>query len=171
MKRPLSATPSRHSGLTPKLKRGRVTPKHSPKTDNQPPPLLRHQTPMVGQEQEILPRRRKAVITSELNPPDSPSKNIRSAPCPLCGMEIAKSLIPKHFQDSHSPTGHRRTRKKVEAVTGAMARVAVSTETPEKIRNFASPAKQNISKETVGNIVSTFRRATRSCADLILYEL
>lgn len=158
MKRPLSATPSRHSGLTPKLKRGRVTPKHSPNTDTQPPPLLRHQTPMIGQEQEILLRRRKEVINSELNPADSPSRNIRMAPCPLCGMEIAKSLIPKHFQDSHSPTAHRRTRKKMEAVTGAMARVAVTTDTPEKIRNFDSPAKQNISKETVGNIVSTFRR-------------
>merc|ERR1712096_529165 len=84
MKRPLPSTPSRHSGLTPKLKRGRVAPKHSPATDNQPPPLLRHQTPMVGQEQEILPRR-TAVIHSELNPLDSPSKNIRVAECPLCG--------------------------------------------------------------------------------------
>jgi len=171
MKRPLSSTPSKHSGLTPKLKRGRVTPKSTPETDSQPPPLLRHQTPLVGQEQEILPRRRKAVIDMELNPADSPSKNIRMAPCPVCGVEIAKSLIPKHFQDSHSPSASRRTRKKVESVTGAMARVAVSTETPEKIRNFDSPARPNITKETVGNIVSTFRRATRSCHDNILYEL
>jgi len=171
MKRPLSCTPSKHSGLTPKLKRGRVTPKSTPETDSQPPPLLRHQTPLMGQEQEILPRRRKAVIDIELNPADSPSKNIRMAPCPVCGMEIAKSLIPKHFQDSHSPSTSRKTRKKVESVTGAMARVAVSTDTPEKIRNFDSPARPIITKETVGNIVSTFRRATRSCHDNTLYEL
>jgi len=172
MKRPLPSTPSRHSGLTPKLKRGRVTPKHSPATDNQPPPLLRHQTPMVGQEQEILPRR-TAVIHSELNPLDSPAKNIRVAECPLCGIEMAKSLIPKHFQDSHSPTATRKTRKTVEAVTAGMARVAVSTscDTPEKMRNFDSPARPTITKETVGNIVSTFRRATRSTADTVLYEL
>jgi len=159
MKRPLSSTPSRHSGLTPRLKRGRVnvTPK-SNESDTQPPPLLRHQTPLVGQEQEILPRRRKAVIDMELNPPDSPSKNIRVAPCPLCGMQLAKSLIPKHFEDNHSPTAGRRSRKKVDSMTGAMARVAVSTDTPEKIRNFDSPARPTITKETVGNIVSTFRR-------------
>jgi len=171
MKRPLSSTPSRHSGLTPRLKRGRVnvTPK-SNESDTQPPPLLRHQTPLVGQEQEILPRRRKAVIDMELNPPDSPSKNIRMAPCPLCGMELAKSLIPKHFEDNHSPNAGRRTRKKVDSMTGAMARVAVSTDTPEKIRNFDSPARPTITKETVGNIVSTFRRVTRSSPD-ILYEL
>jgi len=170
MKRPLSSTPSRHSGHTPRLKRGRVniTPK-SNEGDTQPPPLLRHQTPLVGQEQEIMPRRRKAVIDMELNPPDSPSKNIRMAPCPLCGMELAKSLIPKHFEDNHSPNAGRRTRKKVDSMTGAMARVAVSTDTPEKIRNFDSPARPTITKETVGNIVSTFRRVTRSSPD-ILYE-
>lgn len=105
-----------------------------------------------------MPRRRKAVIDMELNPPDSPSKNIRMAPCPLCGMELAKSLIPKHFEDNHSPNAGRRTRKKVDSMTGAMARVAVSTDTPEKIRNFDSPARPTITKETVGNIVSTFRR-------------
>ena len=160
MKRPLSSTPSRHSGLTPRLKRGRVyaTPK-SNESDTQPPPLLRHQTPLVGQEQEILPSRRKAVMDMELNPPDSPSKNIRVAPCPLCGVELAKSLIPKHFEDNHSPNAGRKTRKKkVDSMTGAMARVAVSTDTPEKIRNFDSPARPTITKETVGNIVSTFRR-------------
>jgi len=154
MKRPLPATPSRHSGLTPKLKRGRITPKTTPETDDMPPPLLRHQTPMVGQEQEVLPRRRKTVLDLA----DSPAKNIRMAPCPLCGMEIAKSLIPKHFQDSHSPSSARKTRNKVDSVTGAMAKVTVSAETPAKIRNFDSPARQNITRETVGNIVSTFRR-------------
>lgn len=158
MKRTLSSTPSRHSGLTPKVKRGRVTPKITPESESQPPSLLRHQTPLVGQEQEILPRRRKAVIDMKLNPPDSPSKNIRVAPCPLCGLELAKSLIPKHFEDNHSPTAGRKTRKKVDSMTGAMARVAVSTDTPEKIRNFDSPARPTITRETVGNIVSTFKR-------------
>jgi len=171
MKRTLSSTPSRHSGLTPKVKRGRVTPKITPESESQPPSLLRHQTPLVGQEQEILPRRRKAVIDMKLNPPDSPSKNIRVAPCPLCGLELAKSLIPKHFEDNHSPTAGRKTRKKVDSMTGAMARVAVSTDTPEKIRNFDSPARPTITRETVGNIVSTFKRATRSSPHDILYEL
>jgi len=157
MKRPLAATPSRHSGMTPKLKRGRVTPKHSPDTDTQAPPLLRHQTPMIGQEQEVL-HRRAAAFHPQFNPSDSPSKNIRMADCPLCGQEMAKSLIPKHFQDYHSPTAERKTRKKVEVVTAGMARVAVSTDTPEKIRNFDSPARPTITREAVGNIVSTFRR-------------
>jgi len=166
MKRPLPATPSRTTGLTPKVKRGRVT-KQSPDED-QPPPLLRHQTPLVGQEQEILPRRTAALIHSELNPVDSPSKNIRVAKCQICGLEMAKSLIPKHYQEKHSPTATRRTKKKVEIVTDGLAKVAVSTDTPEKMRNYDSPARPTITKETVGNIVSTFRRATRSSAEAVL---
>lgn len=169
MKRPMG-TPSRNSGLTPKLKRGRISPNECSVSDS-PAPLLRHQTPRIGQELEVLQNRRRAAIDQELNPPDSPSKNIRVAACPVCGIEMAKSLIPKHFQDSHSPTTTRRTRKKVDVVTGALARVSVSTATPEKIRNFDSPSRPDISKETVGNIVSTFRRATRSSGVDILYEL
>jgi len=166
MKRPLPATPSRTTGLTPKVKRGRVVAIQSPGED--PPPLLRHQTPLVGQEQEILPRRTIAAIHSDLNPVDSPSKNIRVAECQICGLEMAKSLIPKHYQEKHSPTTTRRTKKKVDIVTAGMAKVAVSTDTPEKMRNFDSPARPTITKETVGNIVSTFRRATRSSAEAVV---
>ena len=39
-----------------------------------------------------------APLHPVLNPPDSPSKNIRVTPCPVCGSQMAKSLIPKHFQ-------------------------------------------------------------------------
>ena len=51
----------------------------------------------------------------------------------------------------------------MEEVTGnsvvrPIARVSVSSDSPEKIRNFDSPGRPRLSKEAVGNIVATFKK-------------
>ena len=43
-------------------------------------------------DQDQVPRRLKSSIT------ESPAGNLRMTDCPLCGLQMAKSLIPKHFQ-------------------------------------------------------------------------
>jgi len=108
-----------------------------------------------------LPRRARSGVDAI----DSPAKNLRMTACPVCGQEMAKSLIPKHFQDYHSPSTARRTRKqsesqetRVEAVTRGVARVSVSCDSPQKIQNMDSPSRPELSREAVGNIVATFRR-------------
>ena len=45
---------------------------------------------VIDHDQE--PRRLKSAMT------DSPAGNLRMTGCPLCGLQMAKSLIPKHFQ-------------------------------------------------------------------------
>ena len=45
---------------------------------------------VIDHDQE--PRRLKSSIT------ESPAGNLRMTDCPLCGLQMAKSLIPKHFQ-------------------------------------------------------------------------
>lgn len=112
-------------------------------------------------DQGSLPRRARSGVDVI----DSPAKNLRMTSCPVCGQEMAKSLIPKHFQDYHSPSTARRTRKqsesqetRVEGVTRGVARVSVSCDSPQKIVNMDSPSRPELSKEAVGNIVATFRR-------------
>ena len=68
-------------------------------------------------------------------------------------------------QDFHSPSSARRTRSvanmeetAVDKVVRASARVSVSSDSPEKIRNFDSPGRPKLSKEAVGNIVATFKK-------------
>lgn len=134
----------------------------------------------IEPDSHCLPRRlrRDLHIQQVFSTPDSPSKNIRVAPCPVCGTQIAKSLIPKHFQDFHSPSNSRRTRSvanregseasleeledrertEVRAKVRARAKVSVSSDSPEKIRNFDSPGRPRLSKEAVGSIVRTFKR-------------
>ena len=46
----------------------------------------------------------------------------------------------------------------VDKVVRASARVSVSSDSPEKIRNFDSPGRPKLSKEAVGNIVATFKK-------------
>ena len=90
----------------------------------------------------------------------------RLGPCPVCGTHLAKSAIPKHVQDVHSPSSARRTRSAAnmeeagagEHVARAVARVSVSSDSPEKIRNFDSPGRPRLSREAVGNIVATFKK-------------
>jgi len=93
------------------------------------------------------------------------SSSERLGPCPVCGTKLAKSAIPKHVQDLHSPSSARRTRSAAtmedtagEDVLRAIARVSVSSDSPEKIRNFDSPGRPRLSKEAVGNIVATFKK-------------
>merc|ERR1719468_214512 len=103
---------------------------------------------VIDHDQE--PRRLKSSIT------ESPAGNLRMTDCPLCGIQMAKSLIPKHFQDLHSPSNSRRTRKqqsesdsplsrdadhesresRVSRVSRGQARVSVSQDSPEKIVNM-----------------------------------
>ena len=45
-----------------------------------------------------------------------------------------------------------------QVVRKATARVSVSSDSPEKIRNFDSPGRPRLSKEAVGNIVATFKK-------------
>ena len=68
-------------------------------------------------------------------------------------------------QDFHSPSSARRTRSvanmeetAVDKVVRASAGVSVSSDSPEKIRNFDSPGRPKLSKEAVGNIVATFKK-------------
>ena len=44
------------------------------------------------------------------------------------------------------------------SVVRPIARVSVSSDSPEKIRNFDSPGRPRLSKEAVGNIVATFKK-------------
>ena len=112
---------------------------------------------VIDQDQE--PRRPKTSVT------DSPAGNLRMTGCPLCGLQMAKSLIPKHFQDLHSPSNSRRTRGKQQQ-TGSdsplsreprgQARVSVSQDSPEKIVNMESRAV--LSTEAERSIVDTLKR-------------
>lgn len=157
MKRPHRATTECHSGLTPELKRGR------PSNGERFSCPLEKEIEEIKEDSlvsKIIPMRRRALLDDKLNPLDSPSKNLRMVPCPICGIEITMCSVPKHCQDYHSPKSTRRTKKNIDLVTGAFAKVKVSTSTstPEKIRDFDSPSRPDITKEAVGNIVSTFRR-------------
>lgn len=70
-------------------------------------------------------------------------------------------------QDFHSPSTSRQTRSGAskeecpaprQKEIRAVARVVVSSDSPEKIRNFDSPDRPRLSREAVGNIVTTFKR-------------
>ena len=77
---------------------------------------------------------------------------------------MAKSLIPKHFQDLHSPSNSRRTRAKQQTGSESplsreprgQARVSVSQDSPEKIVNMESRAV--LSTEAERSIVDTLKR-------------
>ena len=59
-------------------------------------------SPHLITEHESQPRRARVRSSASVSSVDldSPAKNIRMSSCPLCGQEMAKSLIPKHFQVS-----------------------------------------------------------------------
>jgi len=140
-KRPSLDKDRTRSGFTPEIKRGRGRPKESPSA-----------TPIVS----------PLVSTKSL--PDSPSKNLRVAACLICGKEMAKSLLPKHFDDYHSPSGVHRSTRSAEDAARSLARVSVCADSTDKIRNFDSPLRPPLPLEEAGNRnKNAFRRVTRSC--------
>lgn len=77
--------------------------------------------------------------------------------CPVCEGVMPLSLLTRHYETKHSSSrGLRRgVRRAEDVVASQLAKVSVSSESPEKIRNVDSPA---LTERRLGNVIASFRR-------------
>jgi len=113
-----------------------------------------HYTPLPNQEQEVMPRsrlsdkgRRSPEESTENLPISKFSDSVDK--CPLCRINMPLSQIQRHFDDIHSPS--RKITRQIKLPTARLP-VHVSTDSPAKIRNANSPAK-NLDEETSAKLV------------------
>jgi len=77
--------------------------------------------------------------------------------CPDCHETIPSEFLNRHIEETHSSHG-KRTNRRVEDVASRLARVSVSSDSPEKIHNMDSPI---VTERRLRNVITSFRREPR----------